>query len=761
MAVKDQIDSILAERKKKADRLRQSRESVKTLQSYIASLESYKKEVENLPDAEIRSDYASEFGSISTGALRKELQRYNNLINNAIARFERDHIAIATVGMARQGKSRFLQAVGNLGNEIIPAYDASDCTGATSVIYNRPEMAPETVSVLITFKQQSDLVKTVKEYIKQIDPSSPYLTSEFGFYDIDDANIITELKGKIRNDEAEKSIALKHLQDIIDNFDEISPLFGSHSITLTDPELIKSYVAQNNGKKATDPDVEYYYNYLAVGRAEISCRFYEDCGKIVLVDTIGIGDTQVGIDKAMLDTVDKLCDAAIVVTKPISDVHDPDIKLYQTLRDNFSDRAMGKWLFYIANLHKGVNDNAVDAFLNGVKNNNFDICFCKKVDCSDKDAVNNDFMMPLLDTLTRNMDEIDAKYLENINSIGSKLINMVNKMVTELPEIKEKNVGQAIAQQAFMMGQKTYKDMTAQLKSQVSDWSKKRNQSNGALWSKVQVILNKMDSVAPSADELQEIINKNGAMMPNALWEAACNYVRNEITDSFNEIDGAMQKETLEFKNSLVKHMYYALNNIFSQQTSGSDEGGDDVDMLAWLKNMMDNVIGGQEQYTQIYKAFQFLYNFEFSIKENVIQEVRKQLYTLNPLAEDYYVPPQYVFRASSAGDEVHYYLTSRLAVIEDELRHSLSQLYRRPNQTFYAAAEEFYDRITFAINFDNKSDENSFTDMSMVWGNFFMQYSQKLWEDNADRYKDVNEIITKYNGTKLLMRDMAGTLHF
>lgn len=75
------------------------------------------------------------------------------------------------------------------------------------------------------------------------------------------------------------------------------------------------------------PDTGINYKYLAVEKADIYCPFYEDCGSLVLVDTIGLGDTQYGIEEAMLEPVDKECDAAIVVTMPMSGVQESDLKL--------------------------------------------------------------------------------------------------------------------------------------------------------------------------------------------------------------------------------------------------------------------------------------------------------------------------------------------------------------------------------------------------------------------------------------------------
>lgn len=87
----------------------------------------------------------------------------------AVKRFDRDYISIATVGKERQGKSCFLQAVGNLDNLIIPAYNSTSCTGATSVIYNRPEMPEGTVEAVIKFRKREKLLEIVKGYLDAID----------------------------------------------------------------------------------------------------------------------------------------------------------------------------------------------------------------------------------------------------------------------------------------------------------------------------------------------------------------------------------------------------------------------------------------------------------------------------------------------------------------------------------------------------------------------------------------------------------------
>ena len=749
MSIKEQIDSILDARKEKAASLEAKRNLIEKLQTYLGTLDSFRDKAETIEDAKMRKQYREIFREIDVIDTENLTYDIMEKLDAGIKRFTRDYISIATVGRARQGKSTFLQSVGCLGDDIIPAFDTGDCTGATSVIYNTPDMAEGSVSVLLTFKQPQDIVNTVEGYIKEIAPE--YFNSHRIEFNKIRSIDLESLRDVIPDGDVNKSTALEHLTKIVKNFNSIRSLFGKAPITLTDPKEIKTYVAQNNGKADDDPDVCHYYNYLAVQRADISCKFYQDCGKIVLVDTIGIGDTQLGIEEAMIKTVDEECDAAIVVTKPVARPRKEDIEVYNMLKDKFMGRNMKQWLFYIANHQKGFNDNGVDVFANEIKNDGgYAVCDCKKINCSDMEDVNVNFMTPLLDSLVQNMESIDGAYLKELNDLSAKIISKCKKLIESLPELENVNPGQAAGQAAYEAGQKAYSKLTAQLKKQVLIFRDEKNMPNNTMWNKVQGILNGIDTLVPEADILQEIIDNNGSMTPNMLWEQACNYVRNDITERFSALENTMERETINFKNSLVRPMYYALKNLFSGEEN-SQQDDEETDMLMWLKDVMDNIINNEPQYQQIYKAFSNLYSFQFRTRENVIQEIRRQLYSINPITEEY-VEPNYHFSQTNTGTEVYYYLTTRLAVIEDELRHSLFNLYRMPNKVFYAEAEEFYDRITFAIDINDTEDH--FYDMSKVWGNFFIQYNNSIWAANADKFKKVNDIITQYKGIRSSVLD-------
>lgn len=739
MALKDQIDQIIGTRKVKAENLKKRKEALLAMKTALkencAALTMKAKEI---PDENLRAQYIGLFGALDSRSAQKQIDFAIRKMDEGIKRFERDYISIATVGKERQGKSQFLQSVGDLDNSIIPAYDATSCTGATSIIWNDPKMPKGAVRATINFRQPTEILEFVRSYVNEIDPN--YLDG--GSLQFDDVSYInlSALEVKMEKGNAKQASAMKHLTSIIENFDDIRDLFGSSPITLTDPNLIKTYVAQNNGKKDTDPELERYYKYLAVSRADIYCPFFADVGRIRLVDTVGIGDTKYGIEDAMLNTVDRECDAAIVVTRPISGVQVGDQDLYDSLREKFKLRDTGLWLFYLVNHYKGQNDNTVEAFAREVRESKWAVADCDIVDASDQNAVRDRFVVPMLKTLVHNMDAIDSGYLKEVDEKEASARAEVQKFLDNLPSMEKINTNAMLGQEAYQKGRACFNRMTADLRRNVTYWSEEKEKDSSILWNHVQRILSDLDSIIPTAEQIQEICNNSGDLLGEGIWHAVLHYVRNEITDRFIVIDDALEKATLDFKNSMVRCLYEELRAL-SAEKGVSTTIDEECDMVEWLKTMMDGILSSDERYSQIRKAFNFLYQFQFNTRAQLIQEVRRQLYIINPICAEY-AKPTAEFHIANCGKTVHFYLTSRMSVIEDELRYHLSKLIRTPNLAFYAAAEEFYDRLTFASDLS----DGSVTSMSDVWGMFFQEYSSKIWKEDTERYDVVNQLIERYN---------------
>ena len=199
----------------------------------------------------------------------------------------------------------------------------------------------------------------------------------------------------------------------------------------------------------------------------------------------------------------------------------------------------------------------VHAFKHDVENGNFAVCDCMIVDCSDPVDVRDHFVMPMLQKLVANMDTIDQAYLNEINELEKAFFKKYEAFIAELPEAKTFDPGAQEGIKAFLKGKDCYHKLAANLRNRVEYWNEEKDQPNSNLWNRVQKILNHMDDLPPSAEVLQKTINENGALLPVDLWHAALHYTRNEITDQFIAIDDVLEKETREFKNSLVSDLYH------------------------------------------------------------------------------------------------------------------------------------------------------------------------------------------------------------
>ena len=731
MDVRRQIDEIIKHRKEKADKLSEKQEDYKTL---LAALKKVRKQESNrfqIKDDNLRNEFSAKIRALEISTAVTRTEALIKEMDGVIARFRREYISIATIGKERQGKSRFLQSVSCLDDKVIPAYSGTSCTGAVSVIWNDQRIPEGKLKAVITYKKREDAVALIRDYVSIIAPDYPYQEIQFDTIEDIPLNLLRESTGR----DAVRQTAYTHLEKILFHFSEIRDLFDAPPETLTDPDIIKRVVAQNNGLAITDDESEQYYSYLAVARADIYCRFYFDPGKIRLIDTVGIETTQLGASQAMLDTVKNESDAAIVVNRPIADPQQKDVDIYTDITTHFAGKSPEKWLFYLVNHVPGQNDNTVAGFDKGISN--WGIAGHMIVNCADPNDVEKSFMIPMLQTLLSNIDDIDLTYMQVLQEKEQVLQQTAQKLINYINSLPAENTGGFQGTQAYEKGKQCFNKIGVELRKVVDHYAHERKEPNYILWNETQKILNNLDTeLNPSADTIQKIADSNAAVTGGNVWNIVLHYVRNEITRQFIKIDDELAKENIRFKNKLVNVLYDNLSEFFGEAGDADD---DSIDMTARILESVKSTIAGNPKYAQIYDAIVFLNDFEFNTRATIIQTVRSQLSIINPLCREY-VNPAIGFYVGSCGKEIEYFLTSRLSLIEENLRHALMPIYNTPNEAFFAVAEEFYDRLTFAVADLSTGIVN---DMSDVWGHFFQQYSHVIWKGQAQDIQMLNQLLS------------------
>ena len=144
--IKQQIENIIDYRKRtRLPKIEQQIAFLKDVLSKVEKLDSviatvrYQIEQKNGPYyTMLLADPTMEarFNIVSTTGIKEKLKKQIELLELLKRRFSRDAVQVAFVGYERQGKSRFLQSISGLSNNVIPAYSGTSCTGAVSVIHN-------------------------------------------------------------------------------------------------------------------------------------------------------------------------------------------------------------------------------------------------------------------------------------------------------------------------------------------------------------------------------------------------------------------------------------------------------------------------------------------------------------------------------------------------------------------------------------------------------------------------------------------------
>lgn len=299
-----------------------------------------------------------------------------------------------------------LQRISGLGSDVIPSSDGGHCTGARSIISNRPNAEP---IAEIDFFTEQEYVGIVNSYLKAIYQGNvPPVSSAAGISSLD----LNSLKSQVSYDQL---IHWDRLEKLIEHVNDFIGKFGTH-IVVSRSE-IESYVAQYSHR---DKEVKYY-TYLGVRQANIYAPFpFDQCGKIVLVDTIGTGDLALDTEEAMLATT-RDSDAIILLLRPDSMstiVYSEDYETATSIARTLTPEYTEKMLFWLLNRVEGgsgKNSDRIPAVIKQINDQNLPIAKCLNVNCSDQSDVEQNLLTPVLEQMSDNLSSIDQMIIKRVN----------------------------------------------------------------------------------------------------------------------------------------------------------------------------------------------------------------------------------------------------------------------------------------------------------------------------------------------------------
>lgn len=741
MGIKEKIDQVIQKRNEKVPLLKSKRVKLQEISDIIKKANSTKQEM--LSNSAINENVRNAIHSIDTSAISLSMNELINFYDETIERFAKQEINIAVVGAARQGKSLLIQSITDLDDKVIPAFSSGDCTGTTSVIKNIPGLG---IKAEITFRDESEMVAVVQKYLDQIYGSGIVKVGSF-------SNIgrlsIAELKARLSAGDA-SSVKFQHLCKYIEHFDDWSKLVhegNSGKITVTDPDEIQMYVAQHNGKNESATDRKNYYYYLAVKEAVISCEFHNpNTGKIVLRDTIGLGDTAIGISDKMLDTIRLHSDAAIIVRRPetaTGKLDQSDVDLYNTLNSSFSSRNMNKWLFWLINKTSDdspyrANGERCEVFKKTLNELNWNVAASEIVDVANQESVDKFLSEIVLSTLVNNIDDIDAGIMSQIDQYTEKAYAEFKHLQEMIKGVLVQGASETFDADDFIDNNwdSIYNSgLMKRFKEYKGDLFEKRGQECAEFKKKVAEILSGSRNLIPDEQTLLTELKKGG-VNPIDVYNKQMNKFRTEFTREFLNMDELVfDKLVADFKNAVI--------NIFIAEDGGKFNRlmpTDDFDTPEqWLDSFSEKYFS-KVQYEQFGIAFRSLSDFVLTVRGFLMHQIRESIDNrLDPILNgDFTLDNSYSDEMKAKS--LRLYMITQYKTVKEELETRFSSsIYSDPNRIFSSMMCEFYDRLNFSFQKNNVNIE-------AAWKRFYKEHIFDIWNDELQSSLKMNDLYRKWS---------------
>lgn len=726
------VDQIIQRRHAKLPTIEQKRQNLYELQKALDMFDDLKSQIVdadgNVLDgkyqylAQKNPEMVLKLNAMSTSACRDKIDKALAECDKVEKRFSRDSISISVVGKARIGKSRLLQSISNLTDLVIPAFPETDCTGAVSIIENKAGMfdnAPEGMKqeAHLTFKTEDQMIKTVQTYLDKLIPVEKGRIIIRRLSEIGDKTLIDRVTAKMVSGRAE-NVLLRYLKAYVEHYDEWAPLVVKKSDVIRKDTEIATYVAQNNGVV----NGEYYYKYLAVDTCRIYCTFdYRDAGKITLIDTVGLGNNSLGIAEDMLEVINDKSDAVVFLHLPYSPAGgyvDSEIaNAYGLIEDSCRDKDLNKWLFWLINDASGHpktpnKRSSCEAAVKTLTDNGWHGAMTAIVNVADQTQVREEFLIPMLNILMTNLDDIDALYTNDLTTALDSVRKDYNSFCNSAKKVMSSELKNAtnLLPQMSMDIEEMENPRKGQLRSFAMSEKQLRNVPCTELYDRVQTIVTDVRTGAAIPTKNDILAKVRNSADASVVYTGYCNLLRNQVSQCFTDVDTTMTELVEEVKNKITHIM-------------ASEEGcrlgsilavSPDKKPYEWLKDFSEMVLD-PSQYPILHAAFQNVYNFDFSVRGFLTYEVRACLDKIDPQITSSFIEVNEDDDNMTATN-VWFTLKRNMRSVADELSVCMSELFSKPHRAFFAIIKEFSDKVNFSEGVKQEWTRLYSDNYSIVW---------------------------------------------
>lgn len=615
----------------------------------------------------------------------KECERLYN-------RFNRDSINISVVGRARQGKSLLLQSISHLPDSVIPASNGGDCTGTTSIICN--EIGAVRAYAKVEYYSAKEMTSQVNAYIEAIGLNY----SIERFYDIPSLQFLVKKdkrKEMLSKMTSEKQSLFTHLLKYVEHYDECRVLVERGNDDINE-EDIRNYVAQY------DSEGNLTYNYLAVKEVRIYTEFtYAQAGKIVLVDTIGLGDTSLGIEEKMLKTLRDNSDAAFLVRLPASTGDHwakEDNNLYDLIETAMGKNMLEKWLYLVFNTSDFLgNANGVASMEKNLENHDLHFADIIKVDCKNPAEVQEKLLLPALEHLATELKDVDMELMKDANKLFTSCCATYMTLYQHAHNIV---IGSPASQASLtMFGIEHWDTIWPQITQAIGKLYSELSLNQYHPCIEVHKAINEAKeniyNFVPSEDwYLQEVLKMDDLSNPESVYIKGLNKFRSQISASFDNIN-------INVLGPLQEILKWQVANIMYNDALWSKlyivEGDNKECSVDWLRAFANEKLA---EFPNLRNAINFILDYQMSIADLLDYEVESSLGILTPGSREYIqldlaeAQKQGADLDSNAMGKYIWERTINLVYkVTEKLDNEFDLLTKIPNHSLYARIRKFREK--------------------------------------------------------------------
>lgn len=736
MGIAEKIESIVNKRQEKIPKIIQMQQRLEKVNEVVCALESTCQEMleeDSETHGNIEKEHFSILEQLRTINTRNFHDCYDDtqeLLEQLKKRFSRKQIHISFVGRAGQGKSLLMQNISGLSGEIIPSSDGADCTGAKSIITNSGD---DIVTAEITFYTRKEYKNIINKYLCEIFGK--------GVYEIESVDEIEGLKqkdlaSKVDISSAQKQSLYVQLKKYIEHSADVIPMLGS--IKKVPAEEIESYVAQY---KSADKN-QKYFTYLGVKVANILCSFpFKDCGKIVLVDTIGLGDTALDIREQMLETVSHDSDVILLMTRPDAQrphVEQGDIDIINDISEKMTADYTRRMLFWVINKVKADtcnNINGTEIVMEKINQMpDFPIADHLKVDCKDKEEVERRLLVPVLEKLSNNLPEMDEVLLRKAEEILQKLYQEYHLLAGKIGETFKASVDEDARREFDGEITEIINKMTNSIRELYVNkpYGNRRKQICEKLKNASEEKLTNILKLVPAKEDVIELLN-NGTINQHNAYETLTDQTRITIINDFLGLNSTLHDLVKEMKRNvlfcLTDESQGRLGRLISISAKDEDK---------WLTELIE-YLGDYPRYGLIVEALKKLSDFDLRMESYLIYRVRNHLDAI-----DVSVLPQSpeinsdMSKKEEQASDIIFWLEHNLEIVYGAIKKELEPLYSYPNSALWAVVKDFYDRIVYAKEGKRKVKDE--------WRYLYEDSIPYIWEEEYHAYQQQKGASAKWN---------------